>query len=612
MSDSWLHSFESRLEQLERSAAVEPIVFSGLFQHAVSALGTLAPEAGLRIWLLRPDSLERLLADGRTESNDPEKTPSVVAAADSDYLFETSTNQGEEISTAQSLFVHSHVAEHLSCVLEVPFNTLIAPRQSFIDGARAVCQIMAGFVGRHLLSQYEGRMLSQIRLTEFVSQLHQAETLRQAASVLAQDGASVLGAARVAVLLNQAGRFRLWAVTGVRDPNPDSETVRALTNLAKSDKWSEWGSLKDMTDGAEAAALAMLSDQGTERLRILKLPESADAAQPVSAVITIELLRGSPEPPEQVIEQLKSAADHVLGRYLSGGGRLTDRLISRRHLVWLLATAAIATVLAFWPTQFEVEVPGRLVSVNHRRIFAPEHGTVDEVLFQHEQVVKKHQLLLQMSNSDLDLELRRVEGEIDTTGAELAAVQARRVTGGDAELSGKEQQLKLRKSSLEEQLSLLQSRAAELNILAPFAGTVFHHDPQRELLARPVQRGQLLLEIVPTDATWELELSVPDQLQEYVRLALAASEDAPKIRYMSRAVPDQDWTTTLTSLEDAVQIVDGTMVCRATARLATLPDPALRPGTSVTARIACGRRAIGFVWFREVIEFWQQIRFAWF
>jgi hypothetical protein len=33
--------------------------------------------------------------------------------------------------------------------------------------------------------------------------------------------------------------------------------------------------------------------------------------------------------------------------------------------------------------------------------------------------------------------------------------------------------------------------------------------------------------------------------------------------------------------------------------------PVLRPGATVVAKIDCGRRALGFVWFHDLIEFVQ-------
>ena len=232
------------------------------------------------------------------------------------------------------------------------------------------------------------------------------------------------------------------------------------------------------------------------------------------------------------------------------------------------------------------------------------------MLFKNEATVKDGQVLLQMSNPDLDLEQRRIQGEIDTTATKLASVQTRRLTG-DPSLSGDEKQLEQQLKNLTQQLTLVDQQIATLSITAPFAGTAFRRDAQRDLMSRPVQRGQLLLELVPENSQWQLELKIPDRLRGYVVKYRKSTDESPQIRYLVVSTPEQDWTTALTSVDNAIQVEDGKMVCRATAKLSNLPDIDLRPGTSVSARIHCGRRSLGFVLFREVVEFWYQFKFAW-
>jgi hypothetical protein len=36
-----------------------------------------------------------------------------------------------------------------------------------------------------------------------------------------------------------------------------------------------------------------------------------------------------------------------------------------------------------------------------------------------------------------------------------------------------------------------------------------------------------------------------------------------------------------------------------------LPENAIRPGAAVNAKINCGKRAIGYVWFHDAIEYLQ-------
>ena len=120
-----------------------------------------------------------------------------------------------------------------------------------------------------------------------------------------------------------------------------------------------------------------------------------------------------------------------------------------------------------------------------------------------------------------------------------------------------------------------------------------------------------MLQIVANNTDWQLELDIPDQLRQYVVDYQRESTNAVRVRYVIKAASNHDWTTNLTSVDNAVQVSGTELVCKATATIAELPAIHQRPGTSVTARIYCGRRSVGFVWFREVIEFWHQFRFAW-
>ena len=106
-------------------------------------------------------------------------------------------------------------------------------------------------------------------------------------------------------------------------------------------------------------------------------------------------------------------------------------------------------------------------------------------------------------------------------------------------------------------------------------------------------------------------MSIPDDVEAYVRSAIQTSEAPLQVRYFIRAAPDQYHTTSLKSLEDAVQIIDGQMICVGRADPGDLKTDNIRPGTSITARICCGKRSLGFVWFREIVELWQRFEFAW-
>ena len=616
MQDSWLNDFETRLDQLELASTDAAVVFADLHNLAVAALNCLGSVDDISVWLARPTGVEELRPDGRTPAPSDVMLSEITAAIEEAFVLKDCASATSP--SQQLLSVSARLAEQVSCVLRVSFEQLSAPQQTFIEGTRAVVDVVGSWVSRHLMSRYEEFLTSQTELVSLIGRLHLSSNFQSAATVLAQDGPAVLGRCRIAVLLRRGERYRVESVTGVRSPNVQAETVRAIEDVVNRSHAaqsaiaaSEWRQLDEIDEGEIASAATVLRHSDVTSIRMAALAPSSDESIDFPMVITVEVFANSERPNEQVLRQLLAAAGPVFARLHERHRTLLTRIIHSGKTRWLAAAAVLLAVLSICPADFEVEATGQIVSTNQRQLFAPENGTIDEVRFQNEDVVQAGQHLLQLSNPDLDLEHRRVQGDIDTTTARLASVHATRLSGGDPQLSGDEAQLKQQLQNLKEQKALVEKQLASLQITAPFAGTVFRRDSQQELMSRPVQRGQLLLEIVPTDSSWQLEISIPDDRMSYVTNARQQSAELLPIRYVVRSAPERDWTASLTQVDNAVEVHDGQMTCRAVALLTALPQTELRPGTTVTARIGCGRRALGFVMFREVIEFWRQVRFAW-
>lgn len=661
MTEEWFHQFESRLEQLERLVHKRSLPVSELLTAAADAVSSLAVSQDLQLWLVRPGMLERVTQHGSTQIA-PSQRPDILQAVDAGSAFHNIQNtvraqpagsDGEVVSAEgaagqqhkRRLCVASPLAEHLSCVLCVQVEQLFVPEPGLVQAVRAIADVTASWFSHHLLTQSEQRLRAQAELLEFSMRLQASEGPTQAADIVAQAAPAVLGQCRASVWKPVASGYQLLAVTGVRQPEAASETVRSLQILAsvKSDTAVEspvaedtctahqhWKSVltTDRVAASELSnAIASLRRSGTTAYRILNLSgvasavtktrdqkladdADADAREPV---LILELFDDSAPPDENLVRQWRSIAEPVLTRYLQPPRSALARWFTngRRRMAVVIACLV---VLAVVPIGFEVEVPGRIMAANQRNIFAPDNGRIDEVLFQNERPVVEGQILVKMTNPDLQLEVQRIQGEVDTTVARLATARAGRLTTQDPRFSSDEQQLEVQLESLKQQLRLVQQQAAELHIAAPVSGMAFRRDPERSLLARPVQRGQRLLEIVPDSAQWELQLDIPARLLGYVTNAHLEQREhhAAPVRYLIRSAPQRDWTTQLATIQQAVQSENGQLVCRATAAVQELPDTDLRPGTSVTARIYCGRRALGFVLFREILDFWRQIKFAWF
>ena len=173
---------------------------------------------------------------------------------------------------------------------------------------------------------------------------------------------------------------------------------------------------------------------------------------------------------------------------------------------------------------------------------------------------------------------------------------------------------------------LLDEQINSLSLHSPISGVVYQRRLKERLETRPVQRGQQLMEIVNTAGDWQLELQIPEDAAGYVRDAASSVQEAKvdsagadssqsptgqPVRFWLNSQKSHVFQSTLDSLEMSAHIDEQRLTCLATAPGRDMDTTHLRPGQSVTARIGCGRRALGFVWFREVIEYLQKKRFAW-
>ena len=612
MADSWLQRFEERLELLERQTDRVDANFAGVTHAAQDAVAALANTSTIELWLVRSGEAERLVA-AETAPIISESDLQTPDGNESRFLTSHAESASNDSDSAETYLSCSQLADEMQSVLAVRFGDLVAPRSSFPEAVSAVLSVVNGFVSRHMLSQYEARLQQQATLVHIASRLHQSQTFREAAGVVVQDGAALIDDCRLGVLAEKDSRPQVVALTGVRDPEPEAESVRAIAAIVSENPDEEFQAETNTSD-ATSAALETLRAGGVTAIRHLPLraqqtATDSDAGHP-ELWLSIESFSDA-FPDESLIRQLAGVASPVLHERRQQEIGFFRRLVNRRFYRRAIIAACLLAFLAVFPVPFEVEVPGQLASTDRRRIFAPDDGTIDRVLFENESSVKEGATLLQLSNSDLDLTQRQLEGRISTGVTELASIESQRLVADDPALSRRQKQLSEEVKNLKDQLDIVVRQSEQLTVAAPFSGRVFRSNAEQELISRPVQRGQLLLEIVPEDSGWQLDLKIPDRLRAYVIQYRDSADSAPEIRYMVMSSPEHNWQTTLTSVEDAIQIENGKLVCRAAAELEELPDIELKPGTSVTARIQCGRRSLGFVMFREVIEFWWWIKFAW-
>jgi multidrug efflux pump subunit AcrA (membrane-fusion protein) len=285
-----------------------------------------------------------------------------------------------------------------------------------------------------------------------------------------------------------------------------------------------------------------------------------------------------------------------------------------RVLLALVVAVLLLAVLLLIRIELTIEARGELQPLTRRNIFAPCDGDVRELHVTHDQAVEAGQLLAELRSAKLDLEFRRVQGEMDAARERLRAIESARVLGqrGDddprrsGQLSATQEELKHLLASYQQQLDILLGQREALQLRSPIEGRVLTWDIEQRLRSRPVRRGESLLRVADVQGPWILELEVPDHEIGQVLDARRNRQAPLRVSYILETRPDITFYGELREIAGVSQSLDeepAAVIVRVDLERRNLPDP--RPGASVVARLHCGRRPVGYVWFRQFIEFVQ-------
>lgn len=527
----------------------------------------------------------------------------------------------------------------------------------------AVCELAGDFHRFDELRRFRDGDTYRDQLVELATQVHRTLDLNETAYAVANEGRRVVGCDRLSVLVSRGQRCRLLATSGVARIEHRSGVARRLEELAEMVRRTDLPALyADGTTDAlppidtaleqhaeesharyiaaipleppvephsDAFAHAANSRQQRQRgPRFVLVAEQFDARHAESHR---ERLMGVAQVCATALENAWKVDQLPLGwlwRRLAALKTACAEHLSRTLLLLAAAAAAVAALI-FVPADFNIEATGTLQPVVRRDVFAPRSGLVDEVLVDQGAGVAAGQPLVRLRDAELDLQLKKVHGELETTRRQIDAVRATRTnravrdaTPTDAyRLSAEERELDQKLTNLRRELELLEQERSKLVVTSPIsAGHVLTWDIARRLNGRPVERGDVLLTVADLADDWQLELDVPDNRIGHV---LAAREklgpDLP-VHYRLSSDDRELHTGRLVEVSPTADVAaepgsaqKPTVLVRVALdpeQLETSRRSELRPGVSVRAQIACGRRPLGYVWLHDVWDaVWQWLRF---
>jgi hypothetical protein len=515
---------------------------------------------------------------------------------------------------------------------------------------------MSGLIGEwlkgHQLIKVADRQQMWQQADHFARLAHDNLDRRDTAFTIANEGRQLIGCDRVSVAIKRGRKCKVEAISGQDSIENRSNIVAALNQLATrvvSAGESLWydGSVADLPPQLEEAvedyvdlshgrSIVVLPIRRPEKL-IAGDVQSKEKVQRedrsnneiIGALIVEQIESQIPT------ETLKARCDLVYehaARALNNSLTHSDlflmpvwKLISR--LTWLFRGTAFPKtmtvlsllglgVLAMFvvPIDFNLKADGALKPVVQRQVFSHENGEIQEVLVDHGEIVTEGQPLVILRNRDLEVEYKRLTGEREQTLEQLSLTgrlansptlpQAERV-----QAQGQLSELRIRFATLNDQLALLDERREQLIRRSPINGMVMDWKLKERLRARPVVVGQVLVNVADTTQDWEVELLMPEKRMKHLDDAVAASGGQPlKVSFVLASDPSiyRSGKLPADSIHARAQMdsSEGTVV-KMQVQPDSMQELTLRPNTTVIGKVNCGRRSAAFVWFHEVVEWFQ-------
>jgi multidrug efflux pump subunit AcrA (membrane-fusion protein) len=508
---------------------------------------------------------------------------------------------------------------------------------------------LAGDFGRHReLRELRDRGALWRQFERFAAQVHGSLELSRVAYMIANDGRSLIGCDRLSVGIVRGSHCWIAAVSGIDKLDRRAEVVRSLEQLAAAVTaagepfWYVEGE-SHAPPQIEAPLEQVLDETHARGLAVLPLhrpPESreedsdsdgASAHGPPIAALIVERFDATGfdsaerERIAAVCRQSSSALANAktygsvpllpVWRTLGRIGWLAQARQLPKTVIALVILAAAAIALAVIPADFEIAARGELQPKRRREVFARSDGIVDRIMVEQGQKVAADDLLVVLKKPQLDFEDSRLLGEIQTANAKLAAIEASLLaTGRDSaanspdkinQLTAEEQETKSLVRSLKEQQKILIVQRKDLELRSPLAGTVVTWNAKDLLAARPVARGQALVAVDDLAGPWVVELQVADNRIGHVIEAQERDKSDLPVAFILATGPGVSYGGKVDRVALSTETdksTGSTVVVTVAFDRAAIPPEQLRPGATVTAKIHCGRRSLGFVWLHELWE----------
>jgi multidrug efflux pump subunit AcrA (membrane-fusion protein)/GAF domain-containing protein len=543
-------------------------------------------------------------------------------------------------------------------VIEI-FQRPNAPKQAH-SGYLQFVEQMSGYASHYLTerekaNQTDASLEVWEEVDQFVQQLHRSLDLSEVAATVVNDGRQLLNADRVSLAMQYGKKTVIQAINGQDKVNKRANTVRLLSKLANKalsmrENFIYSGSVESIPPQIEEPLADYLQESGTRMIMIVPLfePEKVvkhddetlgrkkDVPRKLIGGLIIEQITDSQPRPH-----LESRAD-LLSDHIASGiansrnyeniflmpvwrmvGRIFAALRGKTLVKTLLVIALLVgagVTLAMVPYEYRVNCDGRLMPTIQREVFTNWEGEVVAIHVESGQQVKKGDLLVEIRNEDLKAQAIDTENKLSELRLSLLAVSAQmqsdnnknRPVEDKINLRGKYYETRTQIAGTERQLEILKDRLDKLNVKAPIDGVVTTFQVEQLLINRPVQRGELLMEIMNPNGPWQLELDVEEKRMGHILSAAEKKGDLNlPVEFILATSNELTYEGEVTEISSRVNSSEESgSIVETYATFDKEELPLLRIGAEVSAKIDCGQRSLFYVLFGDVVE--TARRYFWF
>ena len=517
------------------------------------------------------------------------------------------------------------------------------------------------YMERRQLRTLGAQQTTLAQVDRFSRAVHETLDPVATAFVLANEARRIIGCDRVSVLVKRR-KLRLEAVSGQESVERRATAVQAIEALVRvvarageplwhPDPGRELPpqieeELENYIDESHATALAIIPLEKPRPTPVVK-PGGVDAVavaraeaapkqapEPIGALVAEWFSSSSFDGGQRarvdlVAEHGRVALSNALAHTslpffgvlnLLGKSRvLTTARNLPRTVLALVALAAAVTALVLVPADLRLEGKGTLEPVHRRDVFAEIDGVVErlESGLEHGAEVQEGQLLAVLRNTDLEVAItdilgRKASSEEQLVSTRRAILEDKKITADEkTRMAGRAAQLEQEIKSLAQQLELYAKKKKDLEVRSPIAGVIVTWQVRDRLLLRPVEKGQVLMSVADKTGPWELEVHMPDDRLGHVNRAAAEAQAAGReleVDYIVATDPGTRHRGGVKEIHEQAEVrgeQGNTVLVRVTIDPARHEKEELGAGASVTARINCGKRPLGYVWFHDLLAFIQ-------